>query len=149
MKDCRDCKRWKDCIGFAWYSYSEIRFCPYQIMWILEMAKVLLSGVWPVVEAVESGNRSGVAHEATFVKPEIILAEVEKRMESTGDVGKCLRKAAEQGQSIQDLADPEYNVLMYLKGKRRKLVPYSAWKSSKDYYKSATKTKHPLTNRYK
>ena len=104
------------------------------------MAEVLLSGVWPINENVESMNRKGVAHEATFVKPEIILAEVEKRMESTGKTGMRLREAAEQGKSIWELSDDEYNVLMYLKGIRRKLTPFSQWKASKNYYHSHKST---------
>uniref|UniRef100_A0A6M3LQN9 Uncharacterized protein n=1 Tax=viral metagenome TaxID=1070528 RepID=A0A6M3LQN9_9ZZZZ len=128
MTKCRDCKRWQECAGKAHFTYSDIRWCPYQVMWILEFAETLLSGVWPIDEAIESGNSKRIAHEATFVKPEIAIGEVEKRLKSTGEVGKCLRKAAEQGQAIQTLAEPEYNVLMYLKGKKRKIQSYSQWK---------------------
>ena len=128
MIDCRDCKRWQSCRGKGHYKYSDIRFCPHQIMWILEQADVLLDGAWPVDVALESFGQRGIAHEATFEKPEIVLGEVEKRMESTGPVGECLRHAAESQKGIWELAGPEYNVLMYLKGKKRKLQSYAQWR---------------------
>lgn len=131
---CLKCKRWKDCIGRPHYEYSDIRFCPYQIMWILENADVLLSGVWPIDTATESVSQKSISHEAKFVKSEIVIGEVEKRMTTTGDVGVCLKDAARKQIIIKELSDPERNVLMYLKGKRRKLVTYSRWKADKNYY---------------
>ena len=125
---CQKCKRWKECIGKAYYDYSEIKYCPYQILWILEHAVTLLSGEWPDNCSGNPEAQTSRTHEASFVKPEITIGDVERRMKTTGWVGVSLRERAEQGFTIDQLSSPEYNVLMYLKGKKEKLQTYSQWR---------------------
>ncbi len=131
MTDCLKCQRWKECgIGKVFYEYVDIRYCPYQVMWILENAATLLEGNWPDDITGNSDAQTTRPHEASFVKPAIIIAEVERRMKTTGAMGVSLRERAEQGYTIDQLSSPEYNVLMYLKGNQRKLQTYSQWKRS-------------------
>ena len=139
-KDCRDCKSYKDCGGKEFYTYSEIRFCPYQIIFVVENAEILETGGWPPNPNesgyTETGKRKGFADEAYYTKPVGILAEVEYRRERTGIDGKLLK--AEILAEL-DLSEESKTALLYIKGWRRKSLPYQRWKAQRRYRKKLDK----------
>ena len=129
MTDCQNWQRWKECaIGKVFYEYVDIRYCPFQILWVLLHAEILSQGIWPDNCSGNPEAQTSRPHEAGFVKPCIIIAEVERTMKTTRAVGISLRERAEQGYTIEQLSSPEYNVLMYVKGNKMKVQTYSQWK---------------------
>lgn len=131
-KDCRSCKTYKDCIGKEFYTYADLRFCPFQVLWILENAEKLRAGNWPPnpegSSYIDSKIRTGYGSEAYYTKPVGILAEVEYRLKRTGTDGKLLRAEVENGKDINMMEPESRSALMYIKGWRRKRMGYSNWK---------------------
>ena len=136
---CRNCKRWKQCpfwhppysAGKEWYHFGEIRWCPFQVLWILENAHTLEAGRWPP-EHCDTGyeDRLGgenIKTEAGFVKPELIIAEVKSRLNRTGLHGKLLVSQVEAGRDFDDLDEEAKAALMYVKGWRRKKTGFKKW----------------------
>ena len=127
--DCFRCKRWQLCPGEkTWYSFGEVRWCPYQVLWILRHGAILHAGRWPIEQKPESPRRRGKqAREAYFCKAVLVIGEVEARLTTAGDDGKALIREAEQGRGIESLTDGAYNALLYAKGRDRKMESYRAW----------------------
>jgi len=143
--DCRKCKRWKGCPGKwysytengkkaekEWYHYGEIRWCPRQILWILDHADIFRAGDW-VTRHEESGESKQLHPEAYFVKAGIAIAEVEARLESTPNQGELLITQVEDGRTLSNLSPGAYEILMYIKGKGRKSRDFNTWKRKRDY----------------
>lgn len=139
-KDCRDCQTYKDCVGKPWFHYGEIRFCPYQVIWIIENSEVLRARGWPLnpdgSSYTDPGRKKGYASEAYYVKPVGILAEVEYRRKRTGISGKLLKAEVLAG---LDLSRESRDALMYIKGWRRKRMSFRAWKKQRKYYQKVIK----------
>jgi len=131
MKDCRSCKDYRQCPGKEWYTYSEIRFCPYQVVWIIEHRDTLLEGNWPDSPDgsiyIDPQIRTGVRDEAYYAKPVGILVEVEARLKTTGVAGEALQDEVKQGLSFEQLSRPARRALMYVKGWRRKKQTFAEW----------------------
>jgi len=143
--DCRACKDYRECIGKEWFHYGQIRWCPYQVLWIIMNASILRDGRWPQdPDRTDSnlGQRS-IKTEASFVKPEIILAEVEQRMERTGTQGELLVTQVEDGRMLTNLSPGAREVLMYVKGFRRKRIGFKKW-LREVYYRSKSGEKRQL-----
>lgn len=143
MKDCRSCRSYKDCPGLAWFDYGAIRFCPYQILFIIANSDILLSGNWPPnpdsSSYTDPAIQSALKPEAYYTKPEEILGEVERRLSRTGINGKLLVAEVQAGYS--ELSPEARDALMYVKGWEKKDTSYSQWRSSRKYYKKVTKSK--------
>ena len=134
MSDCKSCKNWHDCkIIPEWWDYSQIRWCPYQILWLCQFAETLRAGSWPEDTFDDNEGTRQFKTEASFVKPEIIIGELDARLETTGVSGKLLVAQAQQGFTIDDLDREAYEVLMFLKGWRRKRKSFSRWKAERRY----------------
>ena len=95
MDNCLECKFYQKCTRLHdWFSYSEVRWCPFQVIFIIEHSGELLEGNWPdnpdgsgyTDPMIKLGYRS----EAYFTKPEEIIGEVEYRLKTTGDAGDAL-----------------------------------------------------------
>ena len=137
MSECRKCKDWHDCKAPPdWFHYGEIRFCPYQCLWILSHAETLRAGRWPAQagQAESSNGQRQFKSEASFVKPEIIIGEVESRLESAGVHGKLLAAQAEAGRTLDTLDWEALQALMYIKGWRRKKMSFRDWKKWRKLY---------------
>jgi len=130
--DCRRCKRWRGCPGKEWYHYGEIRWCPQQIIWILQHADIFRAGDW-VARHEESGGSQQLHPEAYFVKAGIAIAEIEARLRTTPNQGELLITQVEDGRVLGDLSPGAYEILMYIKGKDRKVRDFNTWKREKDY----------------
>jgi len=133
-KDCRECKDYRDCDGKPWFHYGEIRFCPFQILWIIENSETLRAD-WPPnpdgSSYIDPNIRTGYKSEAYFTKPAGILGEVNARLARTGMYGKLLRAEVLAG---LDLSQEARDALMYVKGGRRKRMSFSAWKKWRKLY---------------
>jgi len=128
--DCRDCKDYRECIGKDWFNFAEIRWCVYQIIWILQFKETLLDGRWPQDPNTSDDNSSGqraVKTEASFVKPELVIAELEARLDRCGIQAELLVTQAEDGRSLSNLSPGAREVLMYVKGFRRKNIDFKRW----------------------
>jgi hypothetical protein len=89
----------------------------------------------------EEPKANRLNQEGNFVKPAIIIAEVEKRLETCGTSGKLLVAQCQAGKTLEELDDEAWEVLMYVKGWRRKKMSFSAWKKQKKYYQKVVKEK--------
>lgn len=135
MKDCRKCKDYRDCPGKPWFHYGEIRFCPFQILWIIEYSETLIAN-WPLAPEGSSSVdlpqvKTGYKSEAYFAKPAEILGEVNARLARAGTHGKLLRAEVLAG---LELSQESKDALMYCKGKWRKRMSYNAWKKWRRLY---------------
>ena len=142
MKDCRDCKDYKDCRGKEWYHYGEIRFCPYQVMFIIVNSELLVIGEWPKRPqgAYTDFLPLDISTEAYYTRPTSILAEVEIRL---GRINRYCKLAlideVNNGLTFDTLSRPAIDALMYAKGWRRKRSSFSHWLSSKNNVQNDTK----------
>jgi hypothetical protein len=145
--DCHTCRNWRDCPGLReWFNYSEIRFCPYQVIWVIRWADILRTGDWPQDPDGGGDDNHGqrsIKTEAGFVKPSLILAEVESRLQRTGKDGKILRYQIEAMDSrynplvlcmVYDRLDRDARTaLLYVKGWRQKKMCFADWKRQRKY----------------
>lgn len=137
--DCQKCKDWHGCVGKAWYDYGEIRWCPFQVMWILQHSNLFDAGKWPPQDnRVESIETRQICTEADFVHTQIILGELNYRLKRTGTPGKLLKAQARAGDSLDYLEAEAWDALMYVKGWRRKSQSFSNWKKDKRYHQKPT-----------
>lgn len=150
MKECRKCKTYQDCEGHIyevkteagkqyvnWYHYGEVRFCPYQVLFIIEQSATLGVGRWSDSpdgsSYTDPAVQSALKPEAYYTKPEEILGEVKRRLKTTKEAGEALVDAALEGETdIKRLSRPAYRALMYCKGKKRKKEPYPKWRYDQD-----------------
>lgn len=129
--DCRSCKDWRKCPekqtdGFL---FAHIRFCPWQVLFILGNSETLHSGKWPPqYSPFEEPRKKQLNEEGYFVKPAIIIAEVEKRLETCGSDGESLTFQAQVGKTLEELTDAAWDALMYCKGWRRKATSFPEWR---------------------
>lgn len=143
LPPCVTCQDYHKCfykVGKDWFTYEEIRNCPYQVIWIIENARIFLLGDWPDCpdgsRHIDSAIKGGFSNEAYFVKAVGIIAEVNKRLQTTGEAGEALVDEIKAGiVYIDDLSRPAYRALMYVKGRRRKApsYTYSQWKKQNIY----------------
>ena len=138
-RDCQKCKRWKGCPGKDWYHYGDIRWCPRQIIWILQYAEQFEAGDYPVQYEALGGSRQ-IKAEGYFVRPETIIAEVRERLRTTPNQGELLITQVEDGRVLGNLSPGAYEILMYVKGWRRKDRDFNTWKRERDY-------RHSIRNR--
>jgi len=134
--DCRNCKDYRGCIGKDWFNFAEIRWCPLQCIWLLQQKETLRSGRWPQDPhgSADDNPRSGnTATEASFVKPDIVIAELEERLRSAGPQAELLICQIEDGRSFSNLSSAAREVLMYVKGFRRKHMPFMGWLRQRRY----------------
>ena len=134
MKTCQSCKSYKNCLGKEWFSYSDFRWCVWQVIWVIQHSEVLRAGNWPLSpdgsSYIDPWIKTGYRSEAYFVKPEEILAEVEWRLKQTGKDGKLLWDEVVGGLELRPEAK---DALMYVKGFRRKKQSYPDWLKQRNY----------------
>jgi hypothetical protein len=141
-QDCRSCKDWRKCPGREGYLFAHLRWCPYQVIWCLQNAEILHSGRWPEAYGVGEPRKKQVSYEGYFVKPAVIIAELDKRLRKCRNAGDHLivqiRDNTTQDKNCrpEDLDDEAWEVLMYVKGWRRKTMPFYAWKKKHRWRKN-------------
>ena len=144
MIDCNKCKDYRKCLGKEWYSYGEVRWCPFQCLWIIEHLDLIIIGKWPPSPEGSTYTDSSIKRSvplsyASFEKPCDIVAELEVRLRKTGVDGKLLIAEVQAGKTFE-LSKEAQTALMYIKGWRRKRLTYSNWKKQRTYLgKNTTK----------
>jgi hypothetical protein len=139
--DCRRCRDYRECTGKPWYHYQEVRWCVWQVIWILANAETLRAGHWPKDPDNSSDNigQRSIKTEASFTKPILILAEVESRLRRTGIHGKLLVAQIEAGREFNTLDREARDALLYIKGWKQKRMGFSQWKKDRKYYQKVRK----------
>jgi hypothetical protein len=134
--DCRSCKDYRLCIPPEWFNYAEIRFCPYQVVWIIQFAETLKAGRWPKDPNMADDNQGGknIKTEAAFTKPILIIAEVESRLGRTGINGKLLVAQIQAGREFSNLDKEAWDALLYVKGWKQKPESFPVWKKKRKWY---------------
>ena len=137
MTTCRECKRWKDCPtpDLEWYSYGDIRWCPYQVFFLLRYEEYLSVGIWPTPESTCEAPKKTISHDAHYVNSMIVMAELHSRLEKTGLKGALLREQCKLREKVLYLSDPAKDALYYCTGWRRKATDFTTWLAIRRYKK--------------
>lgn len=140
LPPCIICQDYHDCTfgaGKEWYSYADMRWCPFQCIWIIQYRHTLLDGNLPHSDAstyIDPQIFTGFRDEAYFTKPEEILAELEARLKTTKRAGETLIEEIDRGlTAIELLSSLARDALMYIKGTRRKRQSFSQWLADREY----------------
>ena len=118
------------------YSYGQFTFKRDEVLWALRNADLFREGVWPP-EPKNTGytdpgiRRKGVKKEPAFVKPEIIIGEIDWRLERTGVDGKLLLAEVDAG--YERFSDEAWTALNFISGWKRKEDTYVLWKAKRKY----------------
>ena len=124
--NCLKCRDYRGCEGkIDGYTYSDIRWCPRQVYWIIEHTEALRGADWGNRD--DSPGSSNIPKEATFAKPVSVVAEVKVRLEKTGIYGELLVAQIEAGRSFEALSPNARKALMYCTGWRRKRISFARW----------------------
>ncbi len=132
-----------------WFSYGEIRYTLDQVLFLLAHKELLESGHWPPQhnDSGYIGSSKGRAYKAEgyFVKPVIIIAELNVRLEAAGDDGELVVERYTGGYDEMDIAEwrgLDYwevvkkidTALSYCQGGNRKRTKYQAYKARRSFY---------------
>jgi hypothetical protein len=107
------------------FNYSEIRWCPYQCIWIISKAETLRTGEWEILD--DNIGARNTPHEGRFVNAINVLAELEIRLAATGKDGEKLQEQVLEGRTFSNISPRARSALMFVKGWRRKRISYSRW----------------------
>lgn len=156
MSDCRECKgKYKECTGQEFYTVEDIRFCPYQVLWMIEHFFWLSSkgiereGIdWPddpnssgsELPNVQRSRRAG----AYFERSIDAIAELAIRLKNLGRSADLLLAELQAGMEghLTDEADAAFH---YITGNRRKRRPYYNWKADQKTQKKRAFTRRKFT----
>lgn len=134
---CQDCRSWGDCPFNSrqgilegkeklWYHYGEIRFCPHQVIWLIQNSEALRAGKWPA-QYIDAERTRQLKPEAYFTKAKLVLIEVEVRLAKTPNNGEILITQVDDGRGLHNLSIGAREVLMYVKGSGRKNTGFKRW----------------------
>lgn len=141
MKICQSCRNSEGCIGKEFYTPAEIRFCRYQVLWLLDNRGTLSVGRWPSnpdgSNYFDIPGKPKIKAKAYFEIPCSILAEVLFRLNRTGKDGTILLKSIKAGETFGELCYEARSALYYCSGWRRKHQSYSQWLADRRYKKAA------------
>jgi len=133
MTDCRSCRTWKGCThDRSWFGYQEIRWCAYQVEWLISNSDMLRKGQWPAEETGSGPGSRQFKSEGSFVKASVVVAELDARLKSTGVCGKLLVALVESGGTLGTLDRDARDALYYISGWRRKVTSFRAWRNQRD-----------------
>lgn len=146
MPECRErdkqspdyCNDYRKCIGKEFYTYADLKFCPYQVLWIMQHADILDEGRWPdppvYLDIDNDAKKRQIIPEAYFVKSILTIAIVRMRLELiTKDDRRQLWKAVGEGQEFNEIEGGAKSALLYISGWRMRKTPYTRWKAKKNY----------------
>lgn len=132
FRPCNECKDWDNCLLTEdekdWFGYHHIRYCPQQVFWLLKYDDIIRGHRWPVADDTALGGMGGqTLSEATFTKVSRILAELDGRLEKTGDKGDILREQCKNRDRVQYLSDKAKDALYYVVGDNPKSTSFVDW----------------------
>lgn len=141
-----------------WFSFSVFRHTRQQNFWAIQNRTFFNDGQWPPmsgefftdeydkqqkkwVEVVKMAStyieapisKRQVRCEAYFVKPALVIAEIETRLQTTGEAGEALLDEIGTGISLDGLSGPALRVLNYISGIRRRRRSYAQWRADLKY----------------
>jgi len=140
--ECRDCydfkaRRYrylKECLGGDYYTYGDIFYCRWQIIWVREHKEKFKCGVWPDMPGViTSESIKKKQAEAHFVRACITHADVDSRLIKAKGDGKLLDKEIQLGTPINEMDDEAKSALRWCEGWGKKKGTYAEWKRKKTY----------------
>ncbi len=149
LRPCIGCKDWSGCKGFSHYTPGDIRYCWWQIAFLLPYMELLGTFRWPTEETnyTDSGiniRYIGSPH-ANFEEVCIIYFTLQRRIEATGKDGEDLmHELAVFNAPISSLTPRARDALNYCCGKERRLS-YLAWKKLRNYRGSVHTKKYAST----
>lgn len=142
-KDCKTCNKrkqsWKECGGKIWYSFSDIQFCWYQMIFLIDNLLVLGDDKWPENPLGGSDvdlplKRRRIGHEGYFCKPREILGETMLRLNKCGSDGITLIEEIRSGLiDMELLSSVAKSALYYISSWGRKEMSYSNWLKQRTY----------------
>jgi hypothetical protein len=116
----------------AWHSYAEISFTREQVFgFLLPHRREMKDGRWPPRPGAgyEEAGGSARREHAPFEAAVSVIAEVEARLEGTGEAGEALLGEVDAGiEDISLLSRPARRALDYIAGWKRRRISYSLWK---------------------
>lgn len=122
-----------------WYAPYEIkRFNQCQIIWILSVLDLLKAGNWPPGDPNDIYTQHCLQSGGYFESAILVAAEVEIRLEKTGDDGFIVRDrycheeddwtlSKKYHIHIEDIRMRIRRALRYMAGDARKRISYGAW----------------------
>ena len=148
MSDCKACKgKYKECIGQESYAVEDIRWCPHQVIWLIEEFFYLDGGgihrtnlEWPdsLMSELPSIQRFAKTS-AYFTKAVEVIAELAVRLKSLGMSGVLLLAELQAGMEghLTSEADAAFH---YITGNYRKVDSYPHWRANRKYNKKGKNT---------
>lgn len=136
---CLTCKgKYQECPfgqGQEWYFYYELRYCPYQIMWILQNLEDFELDIYPPHPRYEEPDiAAGYANQAYFCKPRAIYADINSRLGRTGKDGIILIEQLKQEKILfKELRPQARNACLYIRGVYPKETDYPQWLATINY----------------
>ena len=125
--DCRDCKSWKGCIGKDFFLYSEIRYCLYQMIWLIENLETLGTGEWPD-EPDDNRSVLQLKAEASFTKAIEMAAETKILLDSLPRYARDhLLDVIKANVYIENMSYTPRTALYYISG-LRKDMDFNKWR---------------------
>ena len=124
----------RDCSGRDYYTYGDIFYCRWQIIWVRQHKGELRRGIWPDMPSdniVESVKKKQVG--ADYERACITHADVDSRLKKAKGDGKLLDKEIELGTPINEMEDEAKSALLWCEGWRKKRGDYAVWKAKKTY----------------
>ena len=112
-----------------WFSYSDIRFCPLHVFFLLRYENVLRGHQWPELDENIGGMTNRTISDAAFTKASLLLAELYQRIDRTGDKGDILAAECKDPDKlkVEYLSGKAKDALFYVAGDRRKAVSFVDW----------------------
>jgi hypothetical protein len=149
--DCRHCKDWRGCRGqwyrddegkeAEWYSYGDIRWCSYQVFWILKHSEHFDSGRWPKPPRsleCDAKKHARIIREAAFCKPKRIIGEVRARLTIANcrEERRVLTEQVINREKLMYLDDDIKQLVRYLSGRGRKITNFREWNKAMIFYRN-------------
>ncbi len=132
MRECKNCKH--NCVRHDWFSYGEIFFCRFQMIWLISNIAELGEGNWP--DSPDSSSYVDLPiskqfrDEAYFAKPVELVAEIMTRLRKAKQDGQTLMEEIHSGlREYYLLSGVAKTALNYISGWRRRRETYRSWKS--------------------
>lgn len=151
---CHQCKDWDDCPGKQpWYPPAIIRFCPNQVMWLLDHLAVLRDGRWPT-DPQDTGYTDAPGPRpykrgAYFETPVGIAAELLVRLGKCNRDGVIIRKWKVEGENEAELMELTRLNMYQIEEKLGRVVRYcSGWGRKRMSYHDFCH-RHRLSERYR
>jgi len=156
--DCKTCgerkQKYQECAGKPWFSVGDIRWCPSQVLWMLEnFFELTKDGIvrleldWPSnpddsKEIDLPSVQRPRASSAYFTKPAEVIGELAVRLTRVGHSGELLLAELQAGME-GNLTDEAKAAFYYITGFYRKEDSYPHWKANRKWYRKGKNTQIP------